>query len=355
MKISRKVGWDLFRVLMVLVVFAFHANMHLGLSFGIFTKFVTAGSLCMSGFFMLSGAVLYYRYGNKGVFDNGLKGFYLKRFLSILPLYWAIMVLYFLDNPINSEGLKILPIEILGIQALLPVSFFMVHNGGTWFVSCLLICYVVFPLIAKLIEGLGKTRLITLCILLITFDIYVLMIVYRFGLVELYSTPVSRCIQFAIGCIIAATIKTGKNGSIRMPLYIVTFVAAAVTALLLIITTKMVENGFFADADILQKLAMYDVVAVPCFAVLIFILGCTDTNAGGKILMYASNLAYAFFLAQLFIFERAGKMFDVWDISNNKLRILITFIICLIFASALHIVIEKPANTFVRNKILSKQ
>lgn len=355
MKISRKVGWDLFRVLMVLVVFAFHANMHLGLSFGIFTKFVTAGSLCMSGFFMLSGAVLYYRYGNKGVFDNGLKGFYLKRFFSILPLYWAVMVLYFLDNPIGSDGLKILPIEILGIQALLPVSFYMVHNGGTWFVSCLLICYAVFPLIAKLIEGLGKTRLITLCIMFITLDIYVLMIVYRFDLVELYSTPVSRCIQFAIGCIIAAIIQAGKNGNIRLPLYIVTVGSPAVTALLFITTTKMVDNGLFADAEILQKLAMYDVIAVPCFAILIFMLGCADTNVGGKILIHASNLAYAFFLAQLFIFERAEKAFDIWDISNNKLRILISFMICLAFSCTLHFLIEKPANTFIKNKILSKQ
>ena len=352
MKTGRKVGWDLFRVAMVLVVFAFHANMHLGLSFGIFTRFVAAGSLCMSGFFMLSGAVLYYRYGDEKVFNSGLKGFYLKRFLSLLPLYWAITILFFLDNPVGTDGLKMLPIEILGIQALFPVDFFMVHNGGTWFVSCLLICYVIFPLIVKLIDGTRRAGLIALCLLLTAFDIYALMITYRFGFVELYSTPVSRCIQFAIGCTVAAVIKTGKNGSMRMPLYAVAAGSAAVTVFLLMITTKMVDNGLFADADILQKLAMYDVVAVPCFAVLIFILGCADTNAGGKILIHASNLAYAFFLAQLFIFERSKLAFDAFDIHNNKLKILTALFICTAFAAVLHFVIEKPCNSFIRKKVL---
>ena len=352
MKISRKVGWDLFRVVMVLVVFAFHANMHLGLSFGIFTRFVTAGSLCMSGFFMLSGAVLYYRYGDEKVFNSGLKGFYLKRFLSLLPLYWAITILYFLDNPVGVDGIKMLPVEILGIQALFPVDFFMVHNGGTWFVSCLLICYVIFPLIVKMIDGMRREWLIVLCLLLTVFDLYALMITYRYGLVEMYSTPVSRCMQFAIGCIVAAIIKTGKNGSIKMPLYVVAAGSAAVTALLLITTTKMVDNGLFADADILQKLAMYDIIAVPCFALLIFMLGCADTKAGGKILVHASNLAYAFFLAQLFIFERSRMVFDAFDIHNNKLKMLTAFLICTAFAAVLHFVIEKPCNSFVRKKVL---
>lgn len=349
---SRKVGWDLFRVVMVLVVFAFHANMHLGLTFGIFTRFVTVGSLCMSGFFILSGAVLYYRYGDEKVFNSGLKGFYIKRFLSLLPLYWAITILYLLDNPVGVDGMKMLPVEILGIQALFPVDFFMVHNGGTWFVSCLLICYVIFPLIVKLIDGTRRAGLVALCLLLTALDIYALMITYKNGFVELYSTPVSRCMQFAIGCTVAAIIKTGKNGSVKMPLYSVAAGSAAVTVVLLIITTKMVDNGLFADADILQKLAMYDVIAVPAFAALIFMLGCTDANAGGKILMHASNLAYAFFLAQLFIFERSRQVFNAFDIHNNKLKILTALLICTAFAAILHFVIEKPCNTFVRKKVL---
>jgi peptidoglycan/LPS O-acetylase OafA/YrhL len=355
MNITRKEGWDLFRIFMVIVVFAFHANMHLGSSFGVFNKFVTAGSLCMSGFFMLSGAVLYYRYGDRRVFDNRLKMFYLKRFLSILPLYWVVTILYFLDNPVGADGFKMLPIEILGIQALFPVDFYMVHNGGTWFVSCLLVCYAVFPLIVKLIDGAGRKRLIIIGVLLTSLDIYALLITYRLGLVELYSTPVSRGIQFAIGCIIAPTIKAGKDGSIRLPVYAVAAGTVAIAACLIIITTKMVDLGLFADADILQKLAMYDVVAVPNFIILIFLLGCIDTNVGGKILMHASNLAYAFFLAQLFIFERARWIFETFDIHNNKLIILTAFGICVAFAAILHYIVERPAKTFVQKMILSRQ
>ena len=309
----------------------------------------------MSGFFMLSGAVLYYRYGDRRVFDNGLKMFYLKRFLSILPLYWVVTILYFLDNPVGADGFKMLPIEILGIQALFPVDFYMVHNGGTWFVSCLLVCYAVFPLIVKLIEGAGRKKLIIIGILLALLDIYSLLITYRLGLVELYSTPVSRGIQFAIGCIIAATIKAGKDGSIRLPVYAVAAGTVAIAACLIIIKSKMVDLGLFADADILQKLAMYDVVAVPCFIIIIFLLGCLDTNAGGKTLIYASNMAYSFFLAQLFIFERARWVFETFDIHNNKMRILIAFSICVGFAAALHFIVEKPAKAFTQKMILSKK
>lgn len=346
----RKAGWDLFRIFLVIVVFAFHANMHLGLSFGVFTGFVTAGSLCMSGFFMLSGAVLYYKYGNERAFNDELKSFYLKRFFSIMPLYWTVTVLFILDNTISTDEIKFLPIEIIGLQSLFPVDFYMLHNGGTWFVSCLLICYAVFPLLGKILNRMNKPQLIVICFLLTVLDIYALLITYRLGFVEMYSTPFSRCLQFAIGCTVSALLKEQQQCGKKWPASVAVTSSVMILALLIITATKMVERGMFLNTDILQKLAMYDVMAVPCFIVLIYILGSLEANIGGKLLVHASNLAYAFFLAQLFIWERAKWAFAHFEVHNKILRIMIAFVMCLTVAAVMHFCIEKPCNLLINRE-----
>lgn len=59
MKNKRLIGLDYFRIICVVVIFLFHAQMHLGTDFLIFNDFIKQGAIFMTGFFMLSGFVLY--------------------------------------------------------------------------------------------------------------------------------------------------------------------------------------------------------------------------------------------------------------------------------------------------------
>lgn len=91
---KRIVGLDYLRIYTVLVVFLFHTWMHLGCTFGKLTTFVSEGAVLMTLFFMLSGYVLGLKYNNISLKSRALKDFYIKRLISILPLYVICAILY---------------------------------------------------------------------------------------------------------------------------------------------------------------------------------------------------------------------------------------------------------------------
>ena len=87
---------DILRVVSVLVIFLFHSNIHLGCQYGVFTDFIYMGAVFMTAFFILSGFLLFYvnydKNGFKAIEDILL--FYKKRIVSIMPLYWFIVIIY---------------------------------------------------------------------------------------------------------------------------------------------------------------------------------------------------------------------------------------------------------------------
>ena len=347
---ERHIGWDILRIMLAVIVFAFHANIHLHLTFGILNDFVSVGAFCMTGFFMLSGAVLYLRYGSQRIEIKDLLKFYKKRAIGIVPLYLVVMLLFYLDNTFSRDDLILLPAEILGIQSFFSGSFSFGHNGGTWFVSCLLICYFLFPLFNELIRGMRTKGILILCICLGIVDIYSQLITGRYGFAELYSAPFLRCIQFMIGCAIASRINrdVGKvrNSIVIACVLIITIISAEVIS-------SMVRAGAFQNATYLQRLAMYDVVAVPCFALLLYLLGqlkAINSKCGG-VIGRISSLSYPFFLAQFFTWSRCQDLFVRYRVENNRVKIAIAFLMCIGIAVLLHIAVEKLIKMNARRKI----
>ena len=66
-------------------------------------------------------------------------------------------------------SLLLTPVEIFGVQSVFNSLFGILHNGGTWFISCILFAYFVYPLNHKLLINLS-IKLKT--ILLIMTDVY---------------------------------------------------------------------------------------------------------------------------------------------------------------------------------------
>ena len=96
-KIDRQIGLDIYRIFLVLFVFLFHSNTHIGCDYGFLNEFVSMGAIFMTAFFMLSGYVLYLTYNKKALSQIGnIKNFYVKRAITIFPLYYFVSVLYIL-------------------------------------------------------------------------------------------------------------------------------------------------------------------------------------------------------------------------------------------------------------------
>ncbi len=137
------------------LVFILHADNHGLVSLAPFSFFDL--SKAVSFFFLLSGFVLTYAYGNCRIY---LPKFYISRFLRIWPITCLSLLLtlillpdyIYLPGPVSqfSHGAVLLT-NILCIQSLIPIpSFYFAFNAVAWSVSVELIFYALFPYLTVL-------------------------------------------------------------------------------------------------------------------------------------------------------------------------------------------------------------
>lgn len=115
---KRVVGLDVLRILSMLIVFLFHSKLNYNCNYGIFNDFIGMGAIFMTLFFILSGFSLFMTYNKENVIEIlGLKRFYIKRFISIIPMYYfmAILFVIFLGRETFIDNIRIAPIEIWGL------------------------------------------------------------------------------------------------------------------------------------------------------------------------------------------------------------------------------------------------
>lgn len=206
----RIAGIDILRISLAFLIYLFHSRIHVLCDYGFFNDFIQSGSLAMSGFFMLSGYSLQLAYGQKNLSTkDNIIDFYLRRFISIYPLYIVTGTLFVLMNIVVGkqtvlDNILLFPVELSCLQAMFSGSLFeFAHNSGTWFISCLAICYTIFPLIHILLSNTSKNTQIlflSLSLLLIMYSPY---IANKFCEDDLYTNPLFRTMEFVIGALIS--------------------------------------------------------------------------------------------------------------------------------------------------------
>ena len=347
-KISQRMtGLDLFRVVAAIMVLLFHCHIHHGCSFGALTGFVSMGAVFMTAFFMLSGYVLFLTYKDKPLVQGGaLKNFYLKRVFGIFPLYLVVALLYVVTLGQESvfQNLVLLPIEVLGLQSVFSTLFPVSHNGGTWFISCLLFAYLAFPLIQEIVKQMStRTKWIVLAVCVAVL-FWSPLVVHTFKTDSIYSNPFFRGLEFFFGVLLCSLpIRT------RIAKILATWKALIVETLLLVagISVAVRLNIFVGNY------MLYDWIVIPLFACMIL------TLAGFKsprlqesaVLRYASAASYAFFLAQTFNTEIENWLFATCGIQNNVLQITVSVTLCTLMAIALHELVEKPCAKVLKKKL----
>jgi peptidoglycan/LPS O-acetylase OafA/YrhL len=109
----------------------------------------------LSMFFFVSGFVLYYSHDSIET-TKGMLDFWKKRVVRIFPLYWlsiiALLVLqtFNIKEHLISFSFSSVLIQMLGLQALLAPRFISpIFININWFVSVILIFYLIYPLIVR--------------------------------------------------------------------------------------------------------------------------------------------------------------------------------------------------------------
>ena len=299
---QRLVGLDLFRIMSVLVIYFFHTA-HIGCDYGILQPFISMGAMFMTAFFMLSGFVLYYTNLEKELLDlSVLKFYYIKRFIGIVPIYWVIAVIYTVYSvAINGENmldnLVLIPIETLGLQSVFCSVFSISHNGGTWFVSCLLMCYVIFPFLSNTVKQLKMKGKAILGSVLSGILLYSPLVVGILDLDNIYSNPFFRSLEFLIGILICATwIEVKEQEWYRK--FLAKYWIILIEFVLLVVCVTVAVKLQIPSVSYM----MYSWIGLPLYTLML--LGLPGLEFPGlnnlRVLKYAASISYVFFFAQFF-------------------------------------------------------
>ena len=96
------------------------------------------------------------------------------------------------------------PIELLGIQSSYNTLFGILHNGGTWFISCMLLSYLFYPIMQMLLASLNQNLKWGILAVLLFILVYSDYLVLKFGMQGNYSNPIFRMIEFSCGVVLGA-------------------------------------------------------------------------------------------------------------------------------------------------------
>lgn len=353
---NRVIGLDVFRVALVLLVYMFHSRIHFNCSYYWLNDFVRMGAIVMTAFFMLSGYSLHLSSSHKDLGNvKEIKQFYLKRFIAIIPLYYAVaLIRVVIDLIIGKSTLEetsiLFPVELFGTQSTFTTLFPYSHNDGTWFISCLIICYLLYPFLQQLFLQLSVKAKTIILFVLCGLLFYAPFVQHYFHLDKLsvYTSPFYRLIEFTLGIIIAqintARVESGFVSLIKKP------ISCFVAVVLLVVSVSM-GRRFGLPIDYM----LFNIAAVPCFMVIIMSLGSMkfESVKNPRFLLYLSRISFAFFLCQILpVWGVCRYLYGLIGEESNAIRIVLSFTICLVGAIVLHHCVEKPIAAFLKKKLL---
>lgn len=359
---KRVIGLDLLRISLALLIFMFHSRCHvLKCDYGVLNGFVTMGAIAMTGFFLLSGYVI-----NLSTRRNDLTSpkeigkFYAKRLIAILPLYYAYALVNIAINVIQNgssaaaEELMLFPIETLCIQSVFASLFNFSHNGGSWFISCIMICYFVFPLFDILTNKLSDKTRTLIIIVLIAILLWSPFVENFFNCQSIYSNPFFRTLEFAIGMLVSQmNIKHETDN--RLIVFLRKPWVCLSSAIILILGVSMAYY-----LGIPGHFMLYSWVALPCFISLLFSLGYIRfvKMQNSKTIHYLSALSFAFFLSQLLVvWNTVATLTDklgLYGDTANIFNIILSFILCFGIANAFYFLVERPSTKYLNAKLSEK-
>lgn len=176
-----------FRFIFVMMIFMSH------FAYQGVNAFDAGGDCGVAFFFILSGFVLSLGYGpriNDGSFCY--RRFLSRRLKKLYPLH-LLCLLFFLGASHAAIDLRVV-LNALLLQCWVPDSdYYFACNSVSWFLSCILFCYAVFPWAYR------HTSTSMLAVMLLLCGVVYVLLPYRLVNAVLYVHPLLRFVDFFLG------------------------------------------------------------------------------------------------------------------------------------------------------------
>ena len=250
---------------------------------------------------------------------------------------------------------------MFGVQTSYNTLFGITHNGGTWFVSCLLLGYILYPVFKSIVSSKKRWPAVFMLLTGHFLLIYSNILIANFSLESLYSNPIARAAEFMIGVAFAEILfrekaPAGEPASAATDATTNTLKQEKATptwSVLLIIAITACVSGtiwLFSGAGLKEFVFLY--MGIP--AILIVLLIASKLRCGflekSRVLSALSGMSYQFFLMQLFLWKLTDLVLGLIGIQGNAAKIAVSFTICLAGSFLVWRFYDKP----IRKKLLSK-
>ena len=252
------------------------------------------GDFGVSLFFIISGAALMYVYEEK----CNLATFYKKRFLSIYPMFWlAYIIAFVIQKLVYHASYAGIPKQnfiytILGFDSYFSGTKQTFVIVGEWFLGCIILVYILFPLLRWGVNKHPGTFTAALILL------YLLAIVC-------YQTGLSKAE------LVVVRLPEVFFGMIYMKYFRKTNWKVALGALAVLIANTILSPAFNSNIQTTY-------VGIAAFLVLTFIAKYMECGVVKAICSFLSKYSYAIFLIHHFIIYKVADMVDFYKISTAE-------------------------------------
>lgn len=261
------------RFVFVMMIFMSH------FVYGGIEAFEAGGDCGVAFFFLLSGFVLSKGYGGQLLRGSFCYGRFLRRrLLKVYPLHLLCLVAVLLISR-QPLGLPVL-LNALLLQCWVPSSdYYFSCNAVSWFLSCMLFCYALFPLAFR-----HASRRLTAAVLLGCLAVYLLVPYDRVNSI-LYVNPLVRFADFYLGIVLYKCLE--KKPVPHLP--------ACVEPLLVIVLVLFLMAYPYTDAK-LRNAPLYWLVLLPFIATFASAQGPLSRLLCGKPLLWLGSLSMPIFM-----------------------------------------------------------
>lgn len=316
----------------------------------IFDSVFYEGFLGVSFFFILSGFILSYSYGNRlEKQEVSKRAFYVARLARIYPIHCVTLIIAILLGLLSSSGAKYILPNLLLIQSFSNnSSIFFSLNAPAWSISDEMFFYLLFPVII-LLKIQHKV---------LVFSMLVIVIIYlNIALLEdnkhywLYISPIIRFADFLLGMILYQIFVMIKNTKYQY----LSMISLSVLELFTIFIFVLFFY-FHNEIPISYRYAAY-YWAPMVLIILVFSLIGSWRNKGiithilsMRFFVWLGEISFCFYLFHLLIIRVLNylRIKYEWNIDLLYFSGIIFFLTIIVSAIAYHC-IEKPMNKRIKS------
>lgn len=326
---------DFIRAISILLIIFFHYNDAIDRftpTGKVFLKhYGIIGNIGISMFFILSGASLMISTQS----NYSLINFYKKRFLSIFPLFWTTYMLFILanavllqSNPFHGINPATFALTIIGLDGFLFYKIPNFYLIGEWFLGCIIIFYVSFPVIKYLFyknKQLLMAGSLATCIILEK--------IYNLDM-PLTRFPLFRVFEFVSGMYLMTIYRGYLSKIMTLMIAIVSFVG-----LFIIIQFEITDHIVISNI----------VIGIMSFILLLSFSNLYSDYIPQKFIGFLSKYSFAAFLVHHIILNVAVRHSK--NILNTMPRNMIMFVALLLFIYLISYLIYNSLRYVLRNQL----